>query len=192
MATDPLLSVAALKTLSAHSKERYDQMRSEAEALLNPGDRRVVLSPLDGTPLGEVYRAKPETQASITEEPALVDWLTNHGYNDRVASSYKVVGSAAEVIDVLFQHAPRLLKRVRSVTSDARKELLANSKAVGQPIGPNNELDVPGISVAATGPTYVACRQSDDALRTFYDLITSGRIELDGTVRPELEADGDA
>lgn len=185
--TDPHLPVAVLKVLSAHTKERYDLTRQEAEESLSPGDRRTVFAP-DGTELGEVYRAKPEKQAVISDEPALVDWLRAHDYKDMAPTTYEIAGTTEKIVEVLFEHAFHLLRPVNRITSDARKLLLSESKAMGEPIGPSAELDVPGISVAATGPTYVAFRQAEGALLSVYELLTSGRIALDGTVTPELEA----
>lgn len=188
---DPLLSVAALKILSKHTGDRYDEARESAQGVLNPGDRRTVVSPLDGSDLGLVYRAKPEKQAVITDEPALVEWLKAHDYPGMVRSSYKITGTEQQVVAVLFEHAPHLLRRVENITSDARKALISESRAAGRSKGPSSELDVPGISVAATGPTYVACKPAEGALLSIYELITSGRIALDGTVTPELEAPSD-
>lgn len=192
-----MLSVAVLKVLSEHTKERYNLARADAEKELGPGDRHVVRSPLVpdgaklGPKLGAVYMTDPTDTASITDEDVLVQWLEGHEYGTAVESGYQITASQAELVAVLFEHAPRYLKRVTKVTSDARKELLSTAKALGQPIGPSGETDVPGITVKPTGQAYVACKPDDDALFAVYELVTSGRVALDGTVRPELEAPGE-
>lgn len=183
---DPLLPVAVLKVISEHTAERYKQVRADATESLGQGDRRIVRSPLDGTKLGAVYMTDPKPVASIGDEKALTDWMATT-YPDRVESRYEIVGSEAEVIGALFEHAPRLLKRVTRLKSAARKELLSDATKLGQPVGPSGEADVPGLVVQQTDG-YVACKPTDDALLAVYELITSGRVALDGTVRPEVEA----
>lgn len=187
---DPYLTVAVLRVLSMHTKDRYDQARADVEDHMNVGDRRMVRSPLDGTKLGAVYMTDPKPVAAIVDEPAFTAWMQDT-YPDRVETEYQIVGSDAEVIAVLFEHAPRLLKRTTRVTSSARKELLTDSVKVGQPVGPGGELDVPGVEVKQ-GRGFVACKPTDDALLAVYELVTSGRVALDGTVRQELEAGDDA
>ncbi|HEX3778482.1 MAG TPA: hypothetical protein VHX38_02365 [Pseudonocardiaceae bacterium] len=189
MNADVMLTVAVLKVLSAHTKERYEQARDEALAELGQGDRRIVRSPLDGTKLGAVYMTDPKPVAAITDEKALTDWMSTT-YPTRVESSYQIVGSDAEVIDILFQHAPRLLKRTTRLTTEARKELMTEAVRIGQPVGPGGEVDVPGVEVRQT-EGYVACKPTEDALLSVYELVRSGRVALDGTVLPQLEASGD-
>lgn len=189
MTADPMLPVAVLKVLSAHTKDRYEKAREEAEGQLGQGDRHIVRSPLDGTKLGAVYMTDPKPVAAIVDEQALTEWMAEH-YKTRVESTYDIVGSEREVLDVLFEHAPRLLKRRTRLTVAARKELLSEAVKLGQVVGPGGEAEVPGVEVRQT-EGYVACKPTDDALLAVYELVTSGRVALDGTVRPELEATGE-
>lgn len=188
-----MLSVAVLKVLKEHIEERYNLARADAEKALGPGDRHIVRSPLVpegaklGPKLGAVYMTDPKNEARITDEGALSEWLCSHKYRPMTKPAYVITATEEELISLLMKHAPRLLKPVRSVTSDARKELLSTAKAMGEPVGPGGELDIPGISVQPTGNAYVACKADEDALLSVYELITSGRVALDGTVRPELE-----
>jgi hypothetical protein len=76
------------------------------------------------------------------------------------------------------------------VKPEARRDLLERSAKVGGAIGPSDEMDVPGVEVRVAAPV-VACKPDDDGLLAVYELINSGRVMLDGTVRPELEARGD-
>jgi hypothetical protein len=186
-APDPLLPVAVLKTLSSHTKDRYELARAEAADLIGPGDRRIVRSPLDNAKLGAVYMTDPPAKAVLTDEAELVAWLTAHGYDDRVESRYEVTGTAEQVEQVLFEHAPELLSRRAKLTSAAKQELLTDATAVGQAIGPGGEVDVPGIAIHKGEPV-VACKPDPDALLAVYELVNSGRVMLDGTVLPELEA----
>jgi hypothetical protein len=186
---DVMLTVAVLKVLSAHTKDRYEKAREEALADLGQGDRRIVRSPLDGTKLGAVYMTDPKPVVSIVDEKALTDWMAAT-YPDRVESSYQIVGSEAEVIAALFEAAPRLLRRTTRVSVSARKELMSEAVRLGQPVGPGGEVDVPGVEVRQT-EGYVACKPTDDALLAVYELVRSGRVALDGTVLPQLEAPGE-
>lgn len=184
---DPYLPVAVLKVLSAHTKERYEQARIDAHSDLGAGDRRIVRSPLDGAKIGAVYMTDPKPVAVVIDEDALLAWLAEHEYADQYETVTTVDASDPRVLDVLFTHAPDLIRSKRRVKPEARRDLLERAARLGAAIGPSDELDVPGIQVRR-GESYVACKPDDDGLLAVYELINSGRVMLDGTVRPELEA----
>lgn len=183
---DPLLPVAVLKTLSAHTKERYDQARADAAGDLGPGDRRIVRSPLDNAKLGAVYMTDPKPVAVVTDEPALTEWMVEH-YKADTESTYDISGTTEQVIQVLFEHAPELLKPRLKLRQSARQRLLADAVSLGQPVGPGGEVDIPGIGFTVGEPV-MACKPDDDALLAVYMLFQTGRLELDGTLKPEVEA----
>lgn len=185
--TDLLLTVAVLKILSAHTKDRYDLARAEAAAQIEQGDRRIVRSPLDNAKLGAVYMTDPPAKAVLTDENTLVAWLQEHDYADMVESYFEVTGTTEQVERVLFEHAPELLARRTKLTHAAKQELLTDATAVGQPVGPSGEADIPGIAIHK-GESVIACKPDPDALLAVYELVNSGRVMLDGSVRPELEA----
>jgi hypothetical protein len=182
-----MLPLCVLKILSTHTKDRYEQARIDAAGGLGPGDRKIVRSPLDDTKLGAVYVTDPKPVALLTDEPATVAWLKDHGYRDRVESYYAVTGTDEQVERVLFEHAPHLLARKTKLSQAARQELLTDAVSVGQPVGPGGETDVPGIAIHQGEPV-LACKPDPDGLLAVYELVNSGRVLLDGTVRPELEA----
>ncbi len=186
MSEDVMLRAMALKVISAFTKEQYEQARVEAATLLGPGDRRMVRSPLGGAKLGPVIMSDPKPTAAITDMAALRDWMSEH-YPEHVETDFEVVGSERAVIDVLFQHAPHLLGKRRQIKAEVVSELRKESAALGQPVGPGGEADVPGVTVT-TAEGVVSCRPSEDALLAVLELVGAQRMLLDGTLRPEIEA----
>lgn len=186
MSDELMLRVAALKVLSEFTQRKYDDARTEAAEVLRRGDRRQVYSPLDGTKIGPVYMTDPKTVSVVTDEAALTEWMKQH-YPNEVESGYKIVGSDAEIISVLIVHAPNLVKRVRKVKRSALMQIHADSVAVGQPIGPSAELDIPGIELQKANPV-VACRPTDDAELAVMELVHNQRLYLDGTEPKQVEA----
>lgn len=184
--TDALmLRVAALKVISDYTKGQYEAARTEAAAVLGAGDRRMVRSPLDSAKIGPVYVTDPKPIAVVTDTERLTAWYLEN-YPDSTVNAYEVAASNAEVIGVLFEHAPRLLRHRRQITPQALSELRKESAALGQVIGPGGEADVPGIEVRVPQGV-VTCRPAEDALHAVTELILTQRLTLDGTLR-ELPA----
>jgi len=181
-----MLRAMALKVVSAFTGQQYDEARAEVAEALGAGDRVMVRSPLDGTKLGPVTASDPKPVASVVDDPALLAW-TETTYPEHVESGYRIVGTDTEVKAVLFEHAPHLLGEYRRVKPDFVKQLRADSATFGQPIGPGGELDVPGVEVR-TPSSVISCRPTEEALLAVMDMHRSGRLLLDGTTVPELEA----
>lgn len=102
-----------------------------------------------------------------------------------VISGYKVIGSQAEVVEVLFRHAPHLIKRVVALQIEALHELKRSSAALGQPCGPGAEMDIPGVKVTLPDPV-VTCRPTEEAFDIIRHLHAEGVLELDGTIHIAL------
>lgn len=184
---DKAVPVAVLKVLSEHTSDRYDAARTEAAASMAQGDRRIVRSPLDNAKLGAVYMTDPSPKTVITDRTSLTEWFDQH-YPESVEDRYEVVPDAErEVVDVLFAHAPHLLRKVHAISGAALSSLRKESAALGQIIGPGGEVDVPGIEIETAAGT-VGCRPDPGALDAVRRLFESGRLTLDGTLRPELES----
>jgi hypothetical protein len=177
--------VAILKVISEFTKSLYDEHREKASAVMGQGDRTIARSPLDKSKLGTVYVTDPKPQCRITDQAALTDWMIEH-YPELTETGYEICGSDREVIDVLFEHAPQLLRQIRRVTADDMRELRAAAVTLGQPIGPGSEVDVPGIEVTIP-PGVVTCKPTDTAFQSVMDLHRAGRLQLDGTVLPAIE-----
>lgn len=183
---DAAVPVAVLKVLSEHTGSRYDAARAEAGETMAAGDRRNVHSPLDGAKLGAVYKSNPSKTVHITDMAALTAWIAEH-YPKLMENGYEIAGSEAEVVAVLFAHAPRLLRPIRRVKGSALSALRKESVSLGQVIGPGGEADVPGIEIEQPEGV-VACRPGPGALEAVKKLFAAGRLTLDGTLRPALEA----
>lgn len=179
------LKAAALKTISDYTHDKYNEARAQVAKVLNKGDRKTVRSPLGDSKVGQVYVTDPKPECVITDRSALTAWL-NENYPATTETGYEVIGSAAEIVDVLFTHAPHLLREERRINADQLRELRANCVALGTVIGPGGETDVPGIEVREPEGV-VTCKPADTALQAVMDLYRAGRLELDGTVRHAIE-----
>lgn len=186
---DLFLKTAALKVMSDFVGDRYDDARKEVADALNKGDRKTVRSPLGDVKVGQVWVTDPKPVCTITDRAALTDWLQAE-YPAMTETGYEVIGSEAEIISVLFEHAPHLLRKVRRINTDQLRELKANCVALGQVVGPGGEADVPGLAVQEPDGI-VTCKPDTGGLQAVMDLYRAGRLELDGTVRPELEPASD-
>jgi hypothetical protein len=182
------LNVAALKVLSDYALNAYGQAREEIGATMGRGDRVQVRSPLDDVKIGPVWKTDPKPHAEVTDARALLEWMQEL-YPEKVGSAYEVSGTEAEVIDALFKFAPHLLRKTTAIKPEALRELRANSVALGQPVGPGGETDVPGLTVR-TPPPVVQCKPDPDtALNAVVALVQSGHLDLQATLTPRaLEA----
>jgi hypothetical protein len=189
MPDDLFLKTAALKVISEFTADRYNDARAEVAKTLNKGDRKTVRSPLGDVKVGQVWVTDPKPVCSITDRAALTDWLQAN-YPAMTETGYEVIGSEAEIIAVLFEHAPHLLREVRRINTDQLRELKANCVALGQVVGPGGEADVPGLAVSEPDGV-VTCKPDTAGFQAVMDLYRAGRLELDGTLRPELEPASD-
>jgi hypothetical protein len=185
LGADVIRQTAILKTISDFTAQRYTEQRAKAARILTRGDRLNARSPLDGTKLGAVYMSDPERVCRITDERALTDWMVEH-YVELTETGYEVCGSDKEVIAVLFEHAPHLLRQIRRVKADDMRQLRAAAISAGHPVGPGSEADVPGIEVD-TPDGVVACKPTEDAFQAVMDLYRARRLQLDGTVLAAIE-----
>jgi hypothetical protein len=186
---DLFLRTAALKVISEFTAARYADARAEVAKTLNKGDRKTVRSPLGDVKVGQVWVTDPKPVCSITDRAALTDWLQAE-YPAMTETGYEVIGSEAEIVAVLFEHAPHLLREVRRINPDQLRELKANCVALGQVVGPGGEADVPGLAVSEPDGV-VTCKPDAAGFQAVMDLYRAGRLELDGTLRPELEPASD-
>jgi hypothetical protein len=182
--TDLALKLAALKVLSDYTMQCYTAARVEAARTMKRGERIVARSPMDDQKIAVIPMSDPKHVTEIVDQDAVTDWYREH-YPDMVTSGYKVIGSQAEVIAVLFEHAPHLIKRTTALQLEALHELKRSSAALRQPCGPGAELDIPGVKVTLPDPV-LTCRPTDEAFDIIRDLHNQGVLELDGTVHIAL------
>lgn len=185
MSTEDLaLRVAALKVVADTARDAYNQARADAAAVMQRGDRLMGRSPLDGAKIGAVTKTDPKPVCRITDESALTDWVVEH-YPNHVEFDFDVIGSDQEVKSVLFEHAPHLLRRTRTISPDLLRQLREDSTALGAPVGPGGEADVPGLVVEIPEGT-VSCRPDPDAFAVVVELVRSERLSFESLVHPTL------
>lgn len=182
---EAFLKVAALKVIKEFTASKYDEARAEAAQYQRPGDRKRVVSPLDGTRIGDVSTTDPSPRSLTTDEQAIADWMMEHNYRDNVETVYEVTGGPREIQSVLFTHAPHLLTRKRRVKRDVLAELHKTALQYGQPVGPGGEMDMPGIEIKPGAPEVRCIPDKNSALLAVMELVHNQRLLLDGTV-PEV------
>lgn len=188
MSDELMQEVAALKVISEFTKERYDEARARADLAMKSGDRRQVYSPIDGkTHIGAVSKSKPEPKAIITDRAALTEWLSSR-YPNMVESGTAVNASDREILDLVFRHAPHLLKHTKSVKKDALVQLQKDAVRIGVPVGPGGEADMPGLTVEMRDPVVSCLPDKESGLLAVMEMVHNGRMYLDGTLPKEIEA----
>lgn len=186
MSDELMQRLAALKVISDYTKERYDEARAEAAAVMQPGDRRQAHSP-SGEHIGAVSRSKPTPRAVVVDKAALTAWLSER-YPAMIESGTVVNASDREILDLVFKHAPHLLKHTKRVKNDALAQLQADAIRLGVPMGPSGEADMPGIEVEMRDPVVSCLPDKDNGLLAVMEMVHNGRMFLDGTQPKEIEA----
>lgn len=185
MTEDPkqlALALVALKYAADHITPTQRQLRATAATVLDAKDR--VTAVIDGATLGTITKAAPKPTVSIDWE-VWGPWMAEH-WPSRVERGWVVDSNHVDTaITVLREHAPELLTTAEHVASWAVSETVKLSEAAGRPVGPGGELDMPGVTVS-TPDGSVSVRIEAGAGEIIAELWRSGRIALDGTLRPEL------
>lgn len=187
MSDELMQRVAALKVMSDYVKAEYNLARAEADRVMQPGDRRQVYAPDGVTHIAAVSRSKPTPQAVVVDRIALTAWLAER-YPDMIESGTVVNASDREINELVFKHAPHLLKHTRSVKKAALAQLQADAVRFGVPVGPSGEVDVPGLTVEMRDPVVSCLADPDSALLAVVEMVHNGRMYLDGTKPKEIEA----
>lgn len=154
-------------------------LRMQAAELLSPKDRVTAVDP-DGYPLGTITKSRPAPKAVISSEAEFADWISAH-YPDQCRYEWRISDVPA-AIAVLRAHAPELLSRTIAVHPWATSQTLKLSADAGRPVGPGGELNVLGVEVTR-GEGTISVRIEPDAADLIADLITAGRVTLDGSLR---------
>lgn len=175
--TNLWLRVAAHKLLRDRAEAAYDAVRAKAAKSMDRADRKSVYTPDKKTYLGAVSLSNPERTAGIGDAAAFLDWV-KATYPDEVEFDMEIVGPADEVKAVLYQHAKHLVKLVEKVTPAFRAKVLEASNNAGEPAGPSDELDVPGIVMSEAATSRVSFRPAKDAGHAITELIRNGTVQL--------------
>jgi hypothetical protein len=178
---DLTLRVAALKVVSEYTAQCYREARVQIGERMARGDRLMARSPLGK--LGAVSRSDPKPTSRITDQSEFTAWVEKH-YPERMVLDFEVIGSTQEIVSVLFEHAPYLLRKISKPDPELVKEIRQDSVKVGAPIGPGGEV-VDGLEVS-TPDAVVSCKPDDDALSVVAQLIRSNALTFDELVTPAL------
>lgn len=185
---DQVLRVAALKVLKDYVSSAYDEAREDAKKALSKGDRLTARSLLNDEKIASVWLTDPERVASVVDPAALLSWVEMH-YPEQVHRPYRVVASEQQIETLLFEHKPEWLVREEKVQQSFVAELLKLAVKIGTAVGPEGEMDVPGIAIKVRDGV-VTCRpEKEQALSLVLELHKAGVLDLDGTVRREIEGD---
>ena len=173
--SDLALTVAKFKALKDFAEDRYDAARAELAARMARGDRLNAIT-VNGVKIGTVSKSDPKPQVRFPDMSALREWVMRH-YPERMIGGFDVIGSDEEVIDVLLEHAPHLLREVAKVDPDLVREISPASAKHKQPVGPGGELEIPGVTVD-TPEGVLACKPTDEALPEVAAMLQRGEIDL--------------
>jgi hypothetical protein len=186
-----LLRLSVLTTLQGRVSEAVDATRATVHAALKKGATEPVTHPDDETrAIATVSKSKPKAVATVTSPTQLDAWILAN-YPAKTERRTKILGSEADVIAVLREHAEYLLDEVVEVPAWARNELATKSAAVGEPMGFGGETGEhapPGIHVS-TPDGQLRVRLAATAIEVVDDLWLSKRVDLDGNLL-ELPAGG--
>ncbi len=183
-----LLKLGVLTVLQSRVAEAVGEARTAVLQATRKGDTLTVAHPDSDEEIAKVTHSKPKPKAVVTDVRALDAWvLTN--YPNKAAT--KVIGSQADVLDVLREHAPFLLEEVAEVRDWARNELTVKSSAAGEPVGFGGEIGEnapPGIKVI-TPDGVLRVLVAKNAAEVVDQLWLDNRVDLDGNLL-ELPAGG--
>jgi hypothetical protein len=164
----PEIEPIVLAVLEARVKEAKAAARAAIEHLYAEGTRTTILSPLDGTKLGTVYRTDPDPTWKVTDRDALCKALEADPDNVEYVD---IAGTNEQVIAVLAEHAPERLARIERVKASAVNAAVAAAARGEEPL--------PGIErVKARGSLVV--RPDRNAGQAVERLVQAGVITWDG------------
>lgn len=186
-----VLRLGVLTVLQTRVAEAVDKARSEVHGATRKGDSLTAVHPDDDErAIAKVTHFAPKKKATVVDRAAVDAWILAN-YPDKTETNTKVIGSQADVMDVLREHAPFLLEDVTEVRDWARNELLLKSAAAGVPTGFGGEIDEhapPGIQVTSPAGVLRVTVQPN-AAEVVDELWLDGLIDLDGNLL-ELPAGG--
>lgn len=137
------------------------------------------VNPLTGEPIGFITRTNPSPVAEVSDLPALMAHVGEADPDQLVDVDY-LVGSAADVIAALKKSHPELVGQRPEITAHHLKYLLTKAEA-------DKTFRPPGITVTKPVGTVNAYPDKDIPDEVFLEVIKSGAVALDGTIRPALE-----
>lgn len=183
---DEVLRVATLKALATYTAARYEEARAEQTTRMRRGDRLTARDPRDDGKIASLSYTDPKPVVEVNL-PVLTEWVAAE-YPALCDTVTEIAPGMEQVVhQVLFEHRPDLLVQRTRIAPDALREMRAACASLGRVMGPGGETDVPGLSVR-TPEGHLSCRFADDAEERVISLVREGRVQIDGTMRPAIEA----
>ncbi|WP_290055633.1 hypothetical protein [Amycolatopsis solani] len=171
------LRLAAASLQRNRADDYYATVQAETRESMDPGDTKRVYLPGTRTRLGTASMSNPTETATITNEPALVEWARKH-YPDLIEMDADIIGADDDVKAVLFQHAKHLLRPRDRLSAKLKRDILEASNRAGEPSGPGGEVDVPGVVMAAKASPHVSFLPAPDAAEAVAELVRTGVVTL--------------
>lgn len=166
----PELEALALKALESRVTAQIKLTKVEFAHRYPDGHKDTFRSPVDDAKLGQVWRTDPDPEWRITNRGALQEHLETFPGN--FVTHLEVVGDDAEILAVLDQHAPHLLKEVSEIPEEVFQAALRESRETGEAVAPGIEKIKPG------GVLFV--KPDKDADRAIRGMIAAGLLTWDG------------
>lgn len=166
----PEVEALALKALESRVTAQIKLTKTEFGQHYIDGRKETFRSPVDDAKLGQVWRTDPDPEWRITDRNALREHLET--YPGNVVAHLEVVGDDAEVLAVLDQYAPHLLKEVTNVPEEVFQAALQESRETGQAVAPGIEKVKPG--------GVLVVKPDKDAARAIEGMVRSGYLTWDG------------
>jgi hypothetical protein len=156
---DPLRDAAFRAGFWQVVEQRAKQLKDEAKAdlkQLQPGD--AVQGKWHGQPVAKASMVHGRTKLVVTDEQALLDWVTD-----------------LHPTELVYQVNPAFMKQLET-----------RAKELGHPVDSNGEL-VPGVELVE-GEPYVSVRKAEGAEMVIAELFRTGKVGLDGIQPAPLPA----
>lgn len=179
-----LLKLGVLTVLKNRVTEAERDARNVVSGLLAKGDNSTVANPVNsGQAIVEVNKSKPKSRATVESRRDVEAWIRSN-YPGKAETKTVVIGSQADVIDVLREHAPFLLDEVSEIPDYVVNELVLKAQAAGEPVGFGGEIGEkapPGITVSAPEGTLRVIVQ-DGGADIVDEMWAAGVVDLDGQI----------
>lgn len=179
-----LLRLTYIKFISTAVAEADREARALAAQLMKKGDTLAARSPIDDARMARVSMSDPKAVAKVADAAALDQWIREN-YPDKVTASEVIIGTDAEIVEVLREHAPRLLAKRTTVPGWAVNELLTRSKGAGEPVGFGGETGEhapPGIDITVPAGVLSVSVDKTSGPAAFRELWDARMFGMDGTV----------
>jgi hypothetical protein len=166
----PEVEAIALKALESRVTAQLKLTKVEFGQRYPDGHKDTFRSPVDDAKLGQVWRTDPDPEWRIVNRGALQEHLETFPGN--FVTHLEVVGDDAEILAVLDQHAPHLLKEVSEVPEEVYQAALQESRETGEAVAPGIEKIKPG--------GVLVVKPDKDAGRAIEGMVRAGLLTWDG------------